>query len=257
MFFRLMYNYMDEYLIKSLEKIGLSDKEALVYRSALELGTFSVLHLSKKTNIKRPTCYLILDNLIRKGLVSTFPQSKKVLYIAEHPNILLKQSIDNYELVKKIMPGLQNLIQINSEKPELRVYLGQKGIQQIYEEMLDTGKDLYYVASTEELVKSAGAEFLNDWIKRRINKKLKTFRISVREDEMFEVPLYVGGPENLRKVRYAPKGFTTPYTIYIFGKKTAFVSTKKDLFGFVVDSEDLSISMKALFDIVWSVSSDK
>lgn len=248
---------MDKYLLKSLERLGLSDKEAAVYVTALELGKFSVLALSRKTNIKRPTCYLILDELIKKGLVSTFPQAKKVIYVAEHPNALLKRSADAYQAAKNLMPELQSLINSTSEKPELRVFSGQKGIQHIYELMLDEGNDLYYIASTEELVKSAGAEFIDDWIKRRIAKKLKTYRIGVREDEMFEVPLYIGSKENLRTVRYAPKGFTTPYTMYIFGKKVAFVSTKKDLFGFVVESADLAISMKAMFDVVWSISSEE
>ena len=248
---------MDLHLIHSLEKLGLSDKESIIYLAALEMGKFSVLSLARKTNIKRPTCYLILDDLIKKGLISTFPQAKKVLYVAEHPNALLKRSADNFQMTKNLMPELQGLMGLSSEKPELRVYSGQKGIQHIYEQMLDDGKDLYYIASTEELVKSAGAEFLDDWIKRRILKGLKTYRISVRDDEMFEVPLYVGGPENLRTVKYAPPGFTTPYTLYIFGKKVAFVSTKKDLFGFIVESADLAQSMKAMFDVVWSVSSDK
>jgi sugar-specific transcriptional regulator TrmB len=248
---------MDKYLLKSLEQSGLTDKEAVVYIAALELGRFSVLALSRKTNIKRPTCYVVLDELIKKGLISTFPQAKKVIYVAEHPNTLLKKSADAYQTTKSLMPELQALMNSTSEKPELRVFSGQKGIQHIYELMLDEGHDLHYIASTEELVKSAGAEFLDGWIKRRITKKLKTYRISVREDEMFEVPLYVGSQENLRTVRYAPKGFATPYTIYIFGKKVAFVSTKKDLFGFIVESADLAISMKAMFDVVWSVSSEK
>lgn len=248
---------MDKYLLKSLEQSGLTDKEAIIYVAALELGRFSVLALSRKTNIKRPTCYVVLDELIKKGLISTFPQAKKVIYVAEHPNTLLKKSADAYQTTKNLMPELQAIMSSTSEKPELRVFSGQKGIQHIYELMLDEGNDLYYIASTEELVKSAGAEFLDDWIKRRITKKLKTYRIGVREDEMFEVPLYAGSQENLRTVRYAPKGFTTPYTIYIFGKKVAFVSTKKDLFGFIVESADLAISMKAMFDIVWSVSNEK
>lgn len=248
---------MDKYLQKSLEQLGLTDKEATVYVTALELGKFSVLALSRKTNIKRPTCYVILDELIKKGLISIFPQAKKVIYVAEHPNALLKRSADAYQAAKNLMPELQSLINSTSEKPELRVFSGQKGIQYIYELMLDEGNDLYYIASTEELVKSAGAEFIDDWIKRRIAKKLKTYRIGVREDEMFEVPLYIGSKENFRTVRYAPKGFVTPYTMYIFGKKVAFVSTKKDLFGFVVESADLAISMKAMFDVVWSISSEE
>lgn len=248
---------MSEQITRSLEKLGLNDKESRVYIAALEMGKFSVLGLANKTGIKRPTCYLILDELVKKGLISTFPKAKKVIYVAEHPNALLKKTADSYALAKQLMPELQGMMGSVAEKPELKVYSGQQGIRGIYEDMLEDGFDLYYITSTEELVKAAGKEFLDDWIARRIEKGVKTFRVSVREKETFDIPLYVGAPENLRTVRYAPPGFTTPYTIYIYGKKVAFVSTKKDLFGFIVESADLAISMKALFDVLWGISTEK
>lgn len=248
---------MSEEITKSLEKLGLNDKESRVYIAALEMGKFSVLALANKTSIKRPTCYLILDELVKKGLVSTFPKAKKVIYVAEHPNVILKRSADSYALAKQLMPELQALISTTSEKPELKVYSGQKGIQQIYEDVLEQGKDFYYIASVQDLVEAVGSDFLDEWIKRRIEKNIKSVSIRMRETEMPDIPLYVGSPETLRTVRYAPSGFKTPYTIFIYGKKAAFISTKKDLFGFIVESADLAISMKALFDVVWEISSEK
>ena len=73
---------MSPELVKSLEKLGLNEKESKVYIAALEMGKFSILALSEKTGIKRPTCYLVLYELIKKGLISTFPKAKKVLYVA-------------------------------------------------------------------------------------------------------------------------------------------------------------------------------
>ncbi len=246
---------MSAELTKSLEKLGLNDKESKIYIAALELGKFSVLGLSVKTSIKRPTCYLILDELIKKGLISTFPKAKKVIYVAEHPNNLLKQTADAYALAKEIVPELQDLINSNSEKPNLKVYSGQKGIQSIYVDILEEGETLYYMASVKDLVEAVTAEFIDDWIVRRVAKGIRSVRISMQETEM-DHPLYGAQPGNKREVRYAPKGFNMPYTIFIYGKKVAFISRKSDLFGFIVESTDLSISMKALFDVVWSVSTE-
>lgn len=248
---------MSEGILKSLEKLGLSDKESRVYITALEMGKFSVLALANKTGIKRPTCYLILDELIKKGLITTFPKAKKVIYLAEHPNILLKKAADSHELAKELMPELQSIMGSMIEKPELKVYSGQQGIQQIYEIMLETGKDIHYLMSVEEAVEAAGKDYLDNWIRRRIAKGVHTYKIAIRDREIPGIALYDGSPENLRTTRYAPVGFASPYTIYIFGKKVAFVSTKKDLFGFIVESADLAISMKALFDVVWGISSEE
>ena len=234
--------------------MGLTEKESKVYLSALEMGKFSVLALSEKTGIKRPTCYLILDDLIRKGLITTFPKAKKILYVAEHPNALLKNAADSYALAKNLMPELQALMETQSEKPLLKVYTGKKGIEGIYEDILETGETFRYIASVKELTDMVGKDFLDNWIKRRIAKKIQSISIRVEETEL-DYPLYGAESGNIRDIRYAPKGFKTPYSIFIYGKKAAFMATK-DQFGFIVESGDLSVSMRALFDVVWSISKE-
>ena len=125
---------MDE--IKNLQKLGLTDKEALVYSKALELNNFSVIQIARKTNLKRPTCYLILDSLLQKGLVSLTPNSKKLLYTAEPADVLIEQAERNILLAKKIAPFLNSLKQNNSEMPAIKFYSGQEGIRNIYEDLL-------------------------------------------------------------------------------------------------------------------------
>jgi sugar-specific transcriptional regulator TrmB len=243
-------------LIKSLEKLGLSEKESKIYIAGLGLSKFSVIAISEKTGIKRPTCYLILEDLKKKGLITTFPKAKKVLYVAEHPNNLLKSTESNFSLAKQLMPELQNLIGSGSEKPILKVYVGQKGIQNIFDDIFGESKDFFYIATVEDLVESVGQEFIDEWILKRVAKGMKSTSIRIKEGEM-DYKLYGDSPENLRSIKYAPEGFKMPYTIFIYSKKVAFISKKKELFGFIVESNDLAVSVKALFDVVWSISSEK
>ena len=247
---------MANQLVDSLEKLGLSEKESKIYLAGLGLGKFSVIAISEKTGIKRPTCYLILEDLKKKGLITTFPKAKKILYVAEHPNHLLKNTEDNFKLAKQLMSELQNLINSTSEKPILKVYVGESGVHNIMEDILDEGKDFYYIASVVDLVAEIGQEYQDEWIKRRVAKKMQSTSIRIIEGEM-DYKLYGDAPENPRVIRYAPKGFQMPYTIFIYGKKVAFISRKKQYFGFIVESKDMTISIKALFDVLWSTSSEK
>lgn len=242
-------------LIKSLEKLGLSEKESKIYIAGLGLSKFSVMAISEKTGIKRPTCYLILEDLKKKGLITTFPKAKKILYVAEHPNNLLKNTENSFNLAKQLMPELQNLIGSTSEKPILKVYIGQSGIHNIFEDILEENKDFYYIASVTDLVEEIGQEYQDLWIERRIAKGMKSTSIRIREGET-DYKLYGDDPENGRKIKYAPKGFQMPYTIFIYNKKVAFISKKKEFFGFIVESNDMTMSMKALFDILWDTSSE-
>ena len=68
---------MDEFRI--LEILGLSDKEARVYLALLELGTASAQTVSTKSYIKKPTTYLALEELRKKGLLTKLPKAKRVL----------------------------------------------------------------------------------------------------------------------------------------------------------------------------------
>jgi len=242
-------------LIKSLEKLGLSEKESKIYIEGLGLGKFSVMGISEKTGIKRPTCYLVLEELKNKGLITTFPKAKKILYVVEHPNNLLKNTENSYNLAKELMPELQNLIDTSSEKPILKVYIGQTGIHNIFEDILEDKKDFYYIASVTDLVEELGKEYQDRWIERRVAKGMKSTSIRIREGET-DYKRYGDAPENPRTIRYAPEGFKMPYTIFIYGKKVAFISKKKEFFGFIIESNDMTISIKALFDVLWNMSSE-
>ena len=50
-------------LIEVLNKTGLHEKEAKVYLALLELGTADVSDIAAKAGVKRPTSYLVLDEL--------------------------------------------------------------------------------------------------------------------------------------------------------------------------------------------------
>lgn len=247
---------MEINLIKNLETTGLSQKESAVYLALLEIGQASIASLSLKTGIKRPTCYLIIDELVQKGLVTSVPVGRKTLYIAEHPTKLVKRAEQSLSMAKNIVSGLQEIMTKKSDRPKLRVFNGKSGVQSIYEEMLVVGQDLYYIASVKDLVASIGEEFLDDFIKRRINKGMKSFSIRMESTEIVR-DNYGDQPENLRSVRYAPDSFDTPYSIFIFGDNVAFISREVDSFGFVVSSHDLSKTIKSMFDTIWSVSNEK
>jgi len=82
-------------LIKKLEEIGLSDKEAKVYIAVLELGEGSASEIAKKSEVNRATVYFTLENLMKLGLVSATNEEKKQKFVPEDPsqleNIITKQ----------------------------------------------------------------------------------------------------------------------------------------------------------------------
>lgn len=73
-----------------LKEYGLHDKEAEVYLAALELGKATGFQIYKKTGLKKPTVYYVLEELHRKHLVGLTSQGKKKYFVAEDPSKIKK-----------------------------------------------------------------------------------------------------------------------------------------------------------------------
>ncbi len=87
-------------LLTALKGIGLNKNEASIYLTCLELGPSSIWDISKKSGIKRPTCYIILDELIWKGHASSTNDGKRTIYSVDAPKILLKAYNESLNLPK-------------------------------------------------------------------------------------------------------------------------------------------------------------
>ena len=99
-----------------LIEMGLSDKEAQVYLSLLEIGKGTVAVIARAAGIQRTTGYSILDALVAKGLAIVSGKEPKQEYIAEKPEKIaefLKENISQLqEQLKKaqgIAPQLKSI----------------------------------------------------------------------------------------------------------------------------------------------------
>ena len=239
---------------KQLELLGLSDKEARLYLAALELGSFSVMEVAAKSGLKRPTCYIILDELIKRGFISMVVTGKKKEYKVESPTAFIRQAKNNLKYAEQIVPSLSAIIAQDKEKPKLKYYAGQKGMQNIFDELLITrSKTMYYVSSNSSRIETVGDEFLQDYTKRRVAKGINVKNIRMREIQTSD-PFISGSKEMLREIRYAPKGVFIPDTVCVIGQKVAVVFTTKSNFGFIIDSPEFSQTILGFFKVLWSVS---
>jgi len=80
---------MKEQLEKDLQQIGLSEKEAKVYLASLELGPSTAQTIAAKATVNRPTTYVMIESLIKRGLMSSFQKGKKRFFVAGKPTQLL------------------------------------------------------------------------------------------------------------------------------------------------------------------------
>jgi HTH-type transcriptional regulator, sugar sensing transcriptional regulator len=172
-------------LEKYLQSIGLSDKESVVYLSLVQVDNASVLDLSKRTKLKRPTVYVILESLAKKGLVSETTVGKKTHYQAEPPE-RLETFVERQKLVldesskrlKDIIPEIKSIQRESGERPVVKYFEGREGIIGSSEELLrdksDTSKEMYMIYPKDILEELFSESELSGLRKIRIDRGIKT-----------------------------------------------------------------------------------
>ena len=127
--------------IHDLQHIGLSSKEAHVYEALLKVERSSAVELSRKTGIKQPTVYVIIDTLKNKNLVKEITVGKRPFYEAEDPESLRslvaeeKMKIDRkMEKLESLIGSLKTLDKETGSKPVVRFHEGKEALKKAVQE---------------------------------------------------------------------------------------------------------------------------
>src|SRR3989344_7841000 len=92
-----------------LEQAGLTKREAALYMALLQNGPSTILAIAKRAGMKRPTVYLVLDELVRKGLVSLVPKEKRKIFIALSPERIIENLEETSRSLREALPDIMNL----------------------------------------------------------------------------------------------------------------------------------------------------
>ncbi len=157
----------------SVLKQVLDKKGARVYLAALELGTASVAAIAKKVDIPRSTCYLVLDEIKKLGLISEIKANGKTRFSAEHPSVILKliqdrgkKISDQKQLLEQSLPELHALYNQNPHKPSVRFYEDLPGIKIVLENALEADEILVLCSGYYEPIEAKLADYLDEYFER-------------------------------------------------------------------------------------------
>lgn len=246
-------------MLEALIKLGLSDKEAKVYLAALELAKDSVQNIAKKAKVNRPTTYVILDKLMKLGLVSTVEEGKKTYFIAESPkeldNILRHQQQEIEQKrseLDEVMNQLLALQNTKEGKPIVRYFEGADGLEAMDRYGLDKMKknsEILYIIPIDIIEKQFPSR-RKSAVGERVKMGIKSRAIYTHENG--EIADYTN-KEELREGIFLPREqfpIDGTISIYPWGLKLySFDSVKPH--GVIIESEGLAKNFTLFFNLAW------
>ncbi len=243
-------------IARELEKLGLSDKEALVYLASLELGPSPVQVIARKSEVNRATTYVMIEALIQKGLMSTFDKGKKTMYTAEKPERLHRivhnerAVVDEKEsVIKQLLPDLEALSNAAGERPKVSFYEGEEGLEAMRETIFATKID-----SMEDVISYDDLKHLlpEDHWKRhasKLNQKKIKGRV-IYTSESHEPSS--DKSEGLWTYKKLPKKlFPMHGELTVYGNRVAMVAMRGKLVGVIIESKEMAIMVRTLFELAW------
>ncbi len=231
-----------------LEKIGLNQKEALVYKALLELGTSSVEGIAKKAGTKRPTTYLILDELQKKGLATLVPRAKKVLYMPEPPDKILADLNRKQELMKRFMPNLLAVYNEPKNKPQILLFEGKEGVRELYEKML-MAKEVNIFCTIKDVM-SVYPDLPIRLMEKTVEKKIKLRELLTQSPEDLAFAKTMTHSEYYEH-RFTPPGQEFLTDNILFDDNVVFFSYAPHIFAVMIQSKTIYRSLRTLFELAW------
>jgi sugar-specific transcriptional regulator TrmB len=243
-------------LLKNLQKIGLSEKEARVYNALLESGEATAQELTIRADINRATTYIVLENLLQRGLVNRWHKKKKIVFSLDSPRQILelleKQKEDvevKIKIAKEMLPELEMFQRVTGEKAKVRFFEGREGIKMIQKDLLHSNpKSMDEVFNINYALKQFPAS-KNDHRQNLIKKKIQSRSIAVYDPK---IPIPKSPLLYKEQRRYLPQSkapFNAEFVVY--NNKTVILSIKGDYMGVIIENKAVADGFRFLFELAW------
>lgn len=248
---------MDKTLLTQLINFGLSEKEAKIYTTLLEIDAATVFEVAKHSGVNRSSAYVVLETLQKKGFVGISDDKKVRRYIASSPEILLqsaKREARKYDEIKSgiesIVPVLKALHKNTKHKPIVKVFEGKDGLINLYEDSLSCKEKQIRIVSAVEPIYKLLPDYVPTYIKQRFKKGIKMF--GIHPDHGFLDKYTKMDKKGIDDAVFIPADkYKTPADFAIYDNKIGYMTAEDDGFGVLIEDKDFARVMKSIFDLAY------
>lgn len=235
--------------IKYLKQLGLTQKESQVYVSLVEIGKGTAYAVAKQSGLKRPTVYVVLDELRKKGLVIKIPHAKKQIFIAKDPEELFDVFENNLYEAKRALP---ELLKMNYGQGDITTHLFDgkyemsKALEYRRDELANQEMFAFYgIPSKGKKI----SEIYYDHA-RELEKQNTKVRVFVPDDDSL-IRFRETEREYGQKVIYLPKEQYSPKVSVEISTNFSKIFLHTASQALVIEGKEFSEFLKQIFEIMW------
>jgi len=235
-------------LIQNLVSFGLTEKEASSYLALYKLGEATAYQVAKESGVKRPTVYVIMEELRKRGLALIVPHATKQVFLAKNPHEFIRefQSRTN-ENMRSLLASLPSL---SHPDTNTIIFKGPGALVQGLSYGLRGLKDKEMIAFYAPVKKGVkiGSEYL-DHVKQRheVGFKLRSIVPTVSDDKIFRD---LDKKYGYRSKKISSQVFNPEISIEVCGDLTkTIIHNKREVI--VVRDQGVADFYRQVFEMLW------
>lgn len=242
--------------ISILKKAGLAENQAKAYLALIEHGQLSPMQLGQHISESRENAYAIANKLVSLGLASRTDE-RKIAYKANHPSALealaerRRKIVTRNEIeIKQSIAPLMDMFYALSEEPGARTLQGQDGLKEVFNDILRTGKDVYYLRAPEEYP-TVPVDFFNNYKKERLKLGINTYAFTPLSQSARKS--VIAGDDKINNIHntfYPREIYTQPVEIDTYGDKVAFLAFGETQMATIITSPLIAAAVREIFIIL-------
>ena len=241
-------------LAKNLEQIGLSPKEAQVYLALLSLESSTAYEIAQHCEVKKPTVYVILEDLRQKGLVLKVPHAKKALFAAREISEYLAEQRGKLNAVQSMLPRLMSLG--GSSKPKVYFFNGLRGFTEAMDYKLESmrGKTFHSFygnsADAHESVRNIYRRWTPDAVAMGVSFNIIVPRTGVGD----QFPAFTKLVEEKEHVhlRHVDEYNQPSHLSIEIAETFVRIDDAKNITSTIIDDQATADMLRSIFNIVWA-----
>ena len=242
------------------KSLGLNGKQQAAYLYLLKNGARSAADLAKGLGEQRTNSYLIVEEMLEKGLVEKDESGKVLKYRAANPEQLQKLMLARQRQVaiqaselKQALPDLMGLYHLTSSESGLAYFEGLEGYTAALQDQIHAGAEVCIFAATELLRDrpDAWAVLLNMLQKRgyaKVNSRI-IYEAAIKD----RIDLSFRTSEVLKKTMAARFWGNSLFDgeVAIYKDSVIFTVYDEKLTSTLIKNKAIATTMQSIFDTAW------
>ncbi|MEK6889392.1 MAG: helix-turn-helix domain-containing protein [Nanoarchaeota archaeon] len=236
-----------------LEDLGLTHGEMKVYITLSELGSSVAGPIIEKTGLQNSVVHRALNSLIAKGLIAFLIEGRGKIYQISNPRNFLDYLEEKKRKFEEIIPELERRKKEAKEKKEAVTFMGKKGLNQMYTQLINSGGKEYntFGGGKNVTYDVMGEIWWRNFHIKRIAKK-------IRSRQIFDETLRNYGEElnklSYTKIRFLPKEFEQLTETIIIGDCVGIAIFTENPYGVVITDKTVVEGYKKQFELIWKLT---